>query len=128
LTDDDPIQLARESQPLEYAALGHSDPLRTRRLSLGVATGAIMVVVGVPACAFAGAAIDSSINRGVELAGLAGLFVGGLVGFGLMAVVAIVAFVRSWRVDKPFMRGLAFGSSITVGVAAAALGICMALS
>ena len=77
-----------------------------RELLLGHALGLGAAVVLVAGCAFIGSAIDAKANAGQELAGLGGLIVGGLVGFGLVLLGAIVGTMVGRRRGNPVLRGM----------------------
>ncbi len=118
--DDRPAELP---QPLDYAGPRDAQA-RARSVRKGLVRGIIATVLGVPLCAMLGSWLDQRWNPNVELAGLAGLFIGGIAGLSLLAIAAVVALVLGRRRDHPVLRGVAIGIFITIGVAAIALGVC----
>ncbi len=113
-------------EPLEYRE-SKVDDSQGRSVGKGFALGVMAAVVGVPGFAMMGSWLDQRANPDADLAGLSGLFAGGIFGLVALAVGAGVAFVVGRRRNKPILRGAALGMVVTVGVAAVAFGICAAV-
>ena len=118
--DDDPKP---SLQPLDYASPRDTSG-RASALRAGFVLGILAPVLVVPGCALVGSWLDARANPNAELAGLGGLFFGGITAFGLLAVGAVVALVVGRRRDKPLLRGVALGIFFMVGAGAITLGIC----
>jgi hypothetical protein len=90
-----------------------------RGFFLGVIVG-IVLLVGMPiGCAW----IDAKQNPG-ELAGVGGLFLGAMVGAGLLVVGTILAFILPARRRSPVLRGAAHGMLLIIAIAALTAGVC----
>ena len=113
-------------EPLEYSS-GEEMASQGRKVGKGFAIGVLAALLGVPAIAMLGAWLEERANPDAELAGLAGLFFGGIVGLAALAVGAVVAFVVGRRLNKPILRGAALGMFVATGVAGIAFGICAAV-
>lgn len=85
--------------------------------------GAVVLVIG---SAFLGSYIDTQINAGAYLAGLAGLLLGGMVGLGLALPAAIVAILVGRRRGSVLLRGTGQGLLLSLGLGAITLGLCAA--
>jgi hypothetical protein len=114
-------------EPLEYSPRDEAGS-QGGKVGKGFAIGVIAALLGVPAVAMIGGWLDQRANPGAELAGLAGLFFGGIVGLAALAVGAVVAFVVGRRRNKPILRGAALGMLVATGVAGIAFGICAAVA
>ena len=128
MNGDVPQPQAPPVQQVEYAN-PHSQDARSRSLLRnGLLLGAAAAFVGVPACAFVGGIIEGQLNKGQHLAGLAGFLLGGMGAIGLVILVAIAAFIVGHRRRRPFLRGLAIGMAVALGVGALGVGLCMTLA
>jgi hypothetical protein len=110
-----------ESPVIDY---GTPPSGRGREVMLGIFLGLGAAVVLVVGSAFVGAAIDAKVNEGQELAGLGGLIVGGLVGFGLVLVAALLGLRLGRRRGNARLRGIGQGLMISLGLGALWLGVC----
>jgi hypothetical protein len=110
----------------EMPVVDYEAPARgaSRQLVLGHAMGLGAAIVLVAASAFIGSAIDAKVNAGEELAGLGGLIVGGLVGFGLVLITALVGTTLGRRRGSAILRGAGQGLFIALGLAGLWLGVC----
>jgi hypothetical protein len=90
---------------------------------LGLAATAVLVVGG----AFLGAVIDTHVNEGQNLAGLAGLAVGGVVGVVLVIAGAVAAWLAGRRRDSALLRGAGQGMLLSLGLGALGIGLCSVL-
>src|SRR5688572_12428648 len=106
---------------LGYAAPAAAD---RRRVGYGAGIGLLAAVVLVPACAFIGAVWDERANRGEHLAGLAGLLIGGMVGFGLVLFGSGAAIWIGRRQHRPLLTGVGLGMGIVLLVALLGFGVC----
>jgi hypothetical protein len=110
----------------------HADPKGERSGGRGVgkgfALGVAAVVLGVPGLAMFGGWLDQRANPEADLAGLGGLFAGGIIGLVALAIGGAVAFVVGRRRDEPILRGAGLGMFVATGVAGISLGICAAVS
>lgn len=92
--------------------------------ALGFALG-LVIVIGSP---IAGAAIDSSVNKGQDLAGLAGLLFGAIGGGILLLACMTIAFTRGSVRNSATARGVGIGLLLVLGVIALAAGACAVLA
>src|SRR3954468_272373 len=109
--------------PVDYASPATASPDRQRfayGVAIGIAVG-VGLVVGSP---ILGAVIDARVNRGQELAGLGGLFLGGIIGGISLLVATGVAFGVARAGRTAMIRGVARGLLVAVGMVALTAGIC----
>ena len=106
---------------VEYAAPAGRP---TRQLVTGHLLGAGAALGLVIGSAILGSYIDAERNEGKELAGLAGLVAGGLVGLAMVLPSAAAAVFIGRRRGSAILRGTGQGMLVSLGVAVLAFGLC----
>ena len=108
---------------MDYVSPGATPPPERKRLLQGIVLGVIVAIVLLVATQLICSAIDAKLNPG-ELAGLGGLFLGAMLGAGLLLLATLLAFTLPARHRSPLLRGAGRGMLLMVGVAALAAGVC----
>jgi hypothetical protein len=89
-----------------------------------VTIGVVAAVAIVPASAYIGAYLDKRANPDADLAGLAGMVGGGMVGFAIVFIASITTIAGGrWR-RRPMIIGIGQGMAIAMLLVLLALGIC----
>jgi hypothetical protein len=89
-----------------------------------VTIGVVSAVAIVPASAYIGAYLDERANPDADLAGLAGMVGGGMVGFAIVFIASITTIASGrWR-RRPMLNGIGQGMAIALLLVLLALGVC----
>ena len=100
-----------------------ASPQDRKRQTLGIVTGIVAGIVLLVATPIVCSMIDAKLNPG-ELAGLGGLFLGAMIGGGLLIVASIVTFALPARRRNALLRGASQGLLLITALAGLTLGVC----
>jgi hypothetical protein len=100
-----------------------ASPQDRKRQILGIVLGVVTAIILLIATPLVCSAIDAKMNPG-ELAGLGGLFLGAMIGAGLLVVTTIITFALPQRRRSPMLRGAGQGLLLVTALAGLTLGEC----
>lgn len=109
--------------PLDYET--RAAATRPRAHAGWAVLGTAAAVSVTPACAFAGAWLDGTLNSESDYAGLAGLIYGGIVGLAAQLAALVWGVLLATRGRDGRRRGLGLGLLIGTGLAALGVGACL---